>query len=66
MPNAWVTHVKKFAADYKLSYGCALSMPECKSSYKSKKEPKLKESEKKEIKDTKVYTMYKKPCTKSQ
>jgi hypothetical protein len=63
MPNAWVTHVKKFAADNKLSYGCALSMPECKSSYK--KEPKPKESKPKETKEskeeTKVHTMYKKP-----
>jgi hypothetical protein len=62
MPNAWVNHVKQYAATNKISYGCALSMSECKSSYKSKKEPK-KESKPKEseIKDTKVYTMYKKP-----
>ena len=59
--NAWVTHVKQYAAANKVSYGCAMTMAECKSSYKSKKEPKLKEKEKKEIKDTKVYTMYKKP-----
>jgi len=64
MPNAWVTHVKQYAADNKLSYGCALSMPECKAAYKKEptKESKTKESkETKEIKDTKVYTMYKKP-----
>jgi hypothetical protein len=63
MPNAWVTHVKKFAADNKLSYGCALSMPECKSSYKkepTKTVPK-KTKEKEEIKDTKPYTKYDKP-----
>ena len=36
MPNQWVDHVKKFAADNNLSYGCALSMPECKESYRAK------------------------------
>ena len=36
MPNAWVTHVKQFAADSNLSYGCALSLPECKDTYKIK------------------------------
>ena len=67
MPNAWVTHVKQYAAANKLSYGCAMTDSSCKAAYKSKKEPtktvtkKTKESETKEIKDTKVYTMYKKP-----
>jgi hypothetical protein len=59
MPNAWVNHVKQFAAANKTTYGCALSMSECKNSYKSKKEPKTKES--KEIKETKAYTKYDKP-----
>ena len=31
MPNAWVTHVKQYAAANKTTYGCALSMPECKA-----------------------------------
>lgn len=52
MPNAWITHVKNFAANNKLSYGCALSMSECKSSYKSTKT---------KPEETKVHTMYKKP-----
>ena len=60
--NAWVTHVKQYAAANKLSYGCAMTDSSCKAAYKSKKEPRTKESkETKEIKDTKVYTMYKKP-----
>ena len=42
MPNAWVTHVKQYAAANKTTYGCALSMSECKNSYKSKKEPTKK------------------------
>ncbi len=37
MPNAWVSHVKQYAAANKISYGCALSMSECKNSYKSTK-----------------------------
>jgi len=63
MPNAWITHVKQFAADKKLSYGCALSMPECKNSYKKTKESnKIKESKEEEVKpEPKAYTMYKKP-----
>jgi hypothetical protein len=50
MPNAWVTNVKKFAANSNVSYSCAISMPECKQSYK--KEPKP---------ETKPYTKYDKP-----
>lgn len=37
MPNAWVEHVKEFARKKGVSYGCAISDPECKSTYKSKK-----------------------------
>ena len=34
--NRWVNWVKKFAADNNLSYGCALSTPECKETYRAK------------------------------
>jgi hypothetical protein len=34
--NRWVDHVKSFAAKNNLSYGCALSKPECKESYRAK------------------------------
>ena len=33
MPNAWITHVKKYAEEHNLSYGCAITTPECKASY---------------------------------
>ena len=56
MPNAWVTHVKQYAAANNTSYGCALSMPECKAAYK--KEPTKKEEPKPE---PKAYTKYKAP-----
>ena len=62
MPKAWVTHVKQFAADNNLSYGCALSKSECKDSYK--KTTKTKETKtKKDIKpvESKPYTKYDKP-----
>jgi hypothetical protein len=66
MPNnAWVNHGEQYAATNKLSYGCALSLPDCKSSYKSnKKEPTKvsktkKTKEKEEVKPAQVYTMYK-------
>jgi len=33
MPNAWVEHVRKFAREKGLSYGCALSDPNLKKGY---------------------------------
>ena len=47
MTNPWVEHIKKYAKDNNLSYGCALSTPECKNTYKkalskSKKKPDCK------------------------
>ena len=34
MPNAWIQHVKKFARENNMAYGCAVSDPRCKASYK--------------------------------
>ena len=31
--NAWVQHVKQYAADNNLSYACALSTPNCRETY---------------------------------
>jgi tRNA G10 N-methylase Trm11 len=51
VPNAWVEHIKKYAKENNLSYGCALSMPDCKNScYKKTKESKTKESKTEESK----------------
>lgn len=33
--NKWIQHVKEFSKKNKISYSCALSMPECKESYKT-------------------------------
>lgn len=33
MPNSWVEHVRTFAANHKLSYGCAITNPKCKAAY---------------------------------
>ena len=33
MSNPWIEHVKDFAKRNNVSYGCAISMSECKSSY---------------------------------
>lgn len=35
-PSRWVVFVKEFAARNNLSYGCALSMPECSREYRKK------------------------------
>lgn len=37
MANAWVEHVRKFASKNGISYGCAVSDPECKASYHRQK-----------------------------
>ena len=37
MPNAWIEHIKSWSRKHNVSYGCALSMPECKNAYHSKK-----------------------------
>ena len=42
MPNNWIEHIKDFASKNNLSFGCALSNPECVKSYRQKKEPKKK------------------------
>jgi len=39
MPSAWIQHIKDFAAKNNLSYGCAMSNPQCKASYVSAKKP---------------------------
>ena len=35
--NDWILHIKSFAKKHKIAYGCALSNPECRASYKPKK-----------------------------
>ena len=53
MTNTWIQHIKDFASKNNLSYGCALSNPDCVKSYRQKKEPKKnpinKQSEAKKI-----------------
>ncbi len=39
MANKWVQHVKKWAADHKISYSCALSSPEMKAAYTKTPKP---------------------------
>ena len=38
MANSWVEHVRKYAKDHSLSYMCAATEPDCKSSYKARKD----------------------------
>ena len=35
--NPWIQHVKKYAAEHNLTYGCAIGDAECKKSYHSSK-----------------------------
>jgi hypothetical protein len=61
MPNKWIEHVKAFASKNNLSYGCAISKPECKSSYQKAPKPpsksrKMKSSSMVGINPTEVYS----------
>ena len=46
MVNKWVEHVRQFAKENGLSYGCALSTAECKASYQSSKVQKVNPKDK--------------------
>jgi len=37
MVNDWITHIRAFAKNNNISYGCALSNPKCRATYKPKK-----------------------------
>ena len=37
MSNAWVEHVRAFAAQNNVPYGCLISIPECRESYHKKR-----------------------------
>ena len=45
MPNAWTNHVKNFARENNLTYGCAISEPRCKASYKKPVKQKTQKAE---------------------
>lgn len=47
--TAWTEHIKDFAKRKGMTYGCALSDPECKAEYHAKRPPKLNKKEKKEV-----------------
>lgn len=40
-PSAWVEYIKAYANVHKMTYGAALSDPECRASYKRHKESEL-------------------------
>jgi len=45
MANAWVEHIKRFAREKGMTYGCALSDPECKATYKKPPKPLTQKKE---------------------
>jgi hypothetical protein len=49
MVSAWVEHIRDFARRKSMTYGCALSDPECRAEYHAKRPPKLNKKEKKEV-----------------
>ena len=49
MVNKWVDHVKKFAKEHGLSYGCAMSNPHLKDGYVAS--VKMSSKEKMKLKD---------------
>lgn len=49
MPNKWIEHVRAFAKKNNIAYGCAISNPDCKSSYNKVKSPQKVKSDNTEI-----------------
>jgi len=47
--TAWTEHIKAFAKEHNISYGCALSNPDCSASYRNKRPQKLNKKETKEV-----------------
>jgi hypothetical protein len=45
--NPWVEHVRNYARDHNMTYFCALSQPECKTSYKKPARAKAVRKDKK-------------------
>ena len=57
MVNKWVEHVRQFAKENGLSYGCALSTAECRESYQSSKAPKVQKINPKDTAYTDLLSM---------
>ena len=67
MTNPWIEHIKKYAKDNNISYGCALSTPECKNTYrKPSSTPKQKTECKNCKKNKEPHKMYKEPIGPKQ
>ena len=47
--SVWTDFVKAFAKKHNVSYGCALSMPECSKEYREHRPQKLNKKEKREV-----------------
>jgi len=64
-PSKWILHVKDFAKRNSVSYGCALSMSECKAEYRN---PKSAEAPKKKrlIRKKKVEPVVEEPKKKKR
>ena len=41
MPNAWIEHIFDYADKKNITFGCALSNPNCFATYRKKKSKKL-------------------------
>ena len=54
MTNPWILHIKAFASKNNITYGCALSDPQCKSSYKKGAPSKIVASSPIKVASTKV------------
>jgi hypothetical protein len=48
MPSKWIEFVKKWAKDNNITYGCAMSKPECKNAYHKKYDTQKYQRERKE------------------
>ena len=52
--NPWIDHIKAYAKKNNITYGCALSLPDCKNTYKKKSEKKADKKKDKKKADKEV------------
>lgn len=45
MSNSWILHIKQYSKQHNLSYACALSNPDCRTTYKTKKSSVMSKKE---------------------
>lgn len=59
MVNKWIEHIKEYSKRNNITYGCALSLKECKDEYNNKNVKHVKEVKEDENNNNNIYDMKK-------